>query len=397
MVMLSNARFNTERRREYIGSILEEHDGKPGARFAFLRPAAQAWGDGWRHAYRQEGTICEVVADWGVSQDRGVIEILRPPRVITSVEFAARYGPAPRVDTFCNFNVAHCYRQAYGGPNLQDDNGSKAGGEVNANAMTRRMRASWHAVAPDIAAGIANAGGFVVAARENQKGIGHVMFVVDGSDASGVADKLRCFHVGAGIPRLTTVAAVFGAKPVEYFVDPATWAEWTGGAEVFAVPGPIGPTFSVDTDLKATRSRLTADWLDAYLASRKSALHGIGSAVIAAAESNSINATYIAAHAIWETAWGVSKICREKNNLFGWSAFDGSPYASAKGFPDRESCIQFFMERVDALYLTPGGRFFEQRACVGNASYGMNRHYATDPRWGEGVAAVARQLERAFG
>lgn len=155
--------------------------------------------------------------------------------------------------------------------------------------------------------------------------------------------------------------------------------------------------FTIDTDLKKVKSPLTADGIDKYFASRpagKRHLTGIGKAVIAASEKYQVNATYIVAHAIWETGWGTSKIYRDKNNLFGYTAYDSSPYDSATKFASREECIEKVIPIIDKNYLTPGGKYFEKHPCLGNANYGMNVHYATDKNWGTGMASVARMLER---
>lgn len=152
--------------------------------------------------------------------------------------------------------------------------------------------------------------------------------------------------------------------------------------------------FSIDSDLKTRPSPLTATKIDAYLTTMAPGLKGIGAAVMAAAQKYGINATYILAHAIHETGWGKSKILKEKNNLFGWSAFDATPFASAKGFPDHATCIDFVMGRVNELYLTPTGKHFRQKPCLGNLSVGMNVKYATDPKWGDKIARISRKLEK---
>ena len=160
--------------------------------------------------------------------------------------------------------------------------------------------------------------------------------------------------------------------------------------------GISGTEFSIDTNLKTTKSPLTAKKIEDYFDKRnKPGLIGIGEAVIAASEKYSINATYIVSHAILETGWGTSRIYKEKNNLFGWSAFDNSPYSSATGFPSREACIDFVMGRVDALYLTPNGKYFRQAPCVGNKLFGMNVEYAAEADWGANIASIARQIEAA--
>ncbi len=51
------------------------------------------------------------------------------------------------------------------------------------------------------------------------------------------------------------------------------------------------------------------------------------------------------------------------------------------------------MGRIDKLYLTPGGRYFEKKPCLGNTSYGMNVHYASDSEWGAKIAKIARKIE----
>ena len=45
-----------------------------------------------------------------------------------------------------------------------------------------------------------------------------------------------------------------------------------------------------------------------------------------------INGVVLASLAIHESGWGTSKIALNKNNLFGYQAYDNSPYASSKQF-----------------------------------------------------------------
>ncbi|MFN8525306.1 MAG: glucosaminidase domain-containing protein [Chloroflexota bacterium] len=158
--------------------------------------------------------------------------------------------------------------------------------------------------------------------------------------------------------------------------------------------------FSIDTNLKTRVSPLTASFIDEYVRTKRNGeLAGIGALALAAAQKYQINATYIVAHAALESGWGSSRIAREKHNLYGWSAFDSSPYSSATGFPDRGACVDFVMGRIDALYLSPNGDYYEGSPCLGrggSGSYGMNAHYASDPSWGSSIASIARAMERAY-
>ena len=158
-------------------------------------------------------------------------------------------------------------------------------------------------------------------------------------------------------------------------------------------------SFTINTNLLSL-SPVTVPFIDTYLAGKqRGQLAGIGAACVVAQAMHGVNATYLVAHAALETGWGTSRIAREKNNLFGWSAFDKSPYGSAKGFPTREHCILFVAERIRTLYLEPSGRYFRKAPCLGfrgKNGYGMNMNYATDQNWGKKIARIANTMELAF-
>ena len=161
-----------------------------------------------------------------------------------------------------------------------------------------------------------------------------------------------------------------------------------------------GKPFTINTNLKTTVSPVSGTFIDEYLETKKKGeLSGIGNDVISVSQKYCINAAYIVAHAAVESGWGSSRIAKEKNNLFGWSAFDDSPYTSASGFPSRAACIDFVMGRINVLYLTLEGKYYRKTPCLGHRppnGYGMNVHYATDPNWGHKIAACANALERAY-
>ncbi len=89
-----------------------------------------------------------------------------------------------------------------------------------------------------------------------------------------------------------------------------------------------------------------------------------------------INGVVLAAIAIVESGGNTSKIAKNKNNLCGLGACDGSAYKSAMGF---ESCADsiFFLAELLATQYAPDGRYF-------GGSYdlrGINVNYASDPKW----------------
>ncbi|HEX8672080.1 MAG TPA: glucosaminidase domain-containing protein [Longimicrobium sp.] len=387
----SNARFSSARREAYIESVLGDPD-----KFNFLRQSRQAWGAGtWAHGFVDGGKHFRVSASWKESQN-GRLKIVERTTEISADQFAKQFGGAGAA-TYCNFNISYCYSQAYGGSNLQDSNGTGAAGERSANMLMDFFKAHWRAVETPEAAAIANAGGFVVVAWKNPSGHGHVMFLTDGCDPGGDPDGLNCFHVGSGAPRRATVGKIFkDTKMLRYFVDPATHDEWHSAGDAPAAlvaEAPKAEPFSIDTDLKARPSTATAEKIDAFLQKAAPGLAGIGAAVMAAAKKYGINPVYIVAHAWHETGKGTSNIYLKKNNLFGWGSFDATPFASSGKFPDRATCIDYVMGRIDALYLTPGAKYFRKRPCLGNDAYGMNVFYATDKKWGSKIARIAGIIE----
>ncbi|WP_134699145.1 N-acetylglucosaminidase [Ammoniphilus sp. YIM 78166] len=116
-------------------------------------------------------------------------------------------------------------------------------------------------------------------------------------------------------------------------------------------------------------------------------LEGLGKAFVETEERYQVNAYYLIAHAAWESGWGKSRISKEKNNLFGFAAYDKSPYHSAKGFRSKEEGIDVVAKYVQEHYLNPNGRFFN-----GPHLKGMNVRYATDENWQRGIAKVMTGL-----
>jgi hypothetical protein len=180
---------------------------------------------------------------------------------------------------------------------------------------------------------------------------------------------------------------VFATPPPSPRPEPGTVADHP--------PGPTYSTepFTIDSDLKERPSPVTAALIDSYLSERNSPLSGIGTPVMAAAQKYGINPGYILCHAIHETGWGKSNICQEKHNLFGWGAIDSDPAGGAGNFASFDICIDMVMGRVNELYLSGTGRFFVEKPCLGNKSYGMNVNYATDPEWGSKIARIAATME----
>jgi beta-N-acetylglucosaminidase len=145
-----------------------------------------------------------------------------------------------------------------------------------------------------------------------------------------------------------------------------------------------GPAFTVDTDLTKPSGETVAK-LDSFLSG--SALAGLGSSFMSAESTYHVSARYFVAHAILESAWGISAIAHDKHNLFGYGADDANPYGDAVSFASFDACIQFVAARVAQNYLSPSGSFYH-----GPTLRGMNVDYASDPLWASKIARIANTV-----
>ncbi len=104
-----------------------------------------------------------------------------------------------------------------------------------------------------------------------------------------------------------------------------------------------------------------------------------------------INALYLLAHSALESDWGRSKIAKDKNNFFGITAYDTTPYLSAKTFDDVDKGILGASKWIKENYIDRGRTF------LGNKASGMNVEYASDPYWGEKIASVMMKINEKLG
>ncbi len=111
-----------------------------------------------------------------------------------------------------------------------------------------------------------------------------------------------------------------------------------------------------------------------------------------------INGVFLASIGIHESAWGTSKIAREKKNLFGYGAYDSSPYESAVGFEDYYDGIKVLADALSKKYVNPVGTVLSNGEIAtgiyynGNTVAGVNVRYASDKEWHNKVFKYMKQL-----
>ena len=149
-----------------------------------------------------------------------------------------------------------------------------------------------------------------------------------------------------------------------------------------------------------SRTSYTAEELDSYIASWNkptSVLNGKGQAFIDAQNTYGVNAMLLLCISAHESAYGTSTLAVQRNNLFGINAIDSDP-GQADYFTTVEDCIGYAADRIISQGYTDAKTDFRYfGAHIGNKKSGMNVKYASDPYWGEKIAAHAERLDQYLG
>ena len=175
------------------------------------------------------------------------------------------------------------------------------------------------------------------------------------------------------------------------------------GKSYYSADGINFGTFKLDhpfqfSNLKSRTNYTAADINRLYslMGANDSKLAGKGATFKAAEQRYGVNALYLVAHSALESAWGRSKIAKDKNNFFGISAYDDTPYTSATKFDDVDSGIMGAARWINSKYLHNSG-YPAKGAHLGNKASGMNVNYATAPYWGESIASIMFSANEKLG
>lgn len=135
-----------------------------------------------------------------------------------------------------------------------------------------------------------------------------------------------------------------------------------------------------------TISNISAEEYNKML--KGTSLYGIGNAIYKAEQTYKVNGLYIMGLACLESAYGNSKYAKDRNNLFGYQAYDSNP-DKAKSFKSKEECIMFVTEKLSKNYLSKGGSYFE-----GYTAKDIDKHYCTDKQHANKIIKIIKKLER---
>lgn len=112
------------------------------------------------------------------------------------------------------------------------------------------------------------------------------------------------------------------------------------------------------------------------------------SAFFEAEQKYGINGVFLASIAIHESNWGKSAIAIDKHNLFGFGAYDSSPYESAVTFETYSDGIDTVAKWLSSKYLNPSGTVIKSGDIASGTYFNgvtisnVNTRYASDTEWG---------------
>ena len=130
-------------------------------------------------------------------------------------------------------------------------------------------------------------------------------------------------------------------------------------------------------------------------ASEKSKLIGLGSYLKQVEEEKKVNALLILALAQHESAYGLSPISQEFNNLFGLKIYDDRPVK--EHFISVEENIDELLKSFLNLNYIPPNAGYANGAVFGNKAMGFNVRYASDPYWGAKAAGHLYRMDKMMG
>lgn len=136
-------------------------------------------------------------------------------------------------------------------------------------------------------------------------------------------------------------------------------------------------------------SNINATSINKYLISHSILMSNLGQAFMEAQSVYGVDANYLVSHAIEETGsdGNFSSIALQKNNLYGYGAFDIKPNGDAGTFPSEAYSILYQAWEIRNNYLNPGSSHYTTPTLSGIA-----QNYASDPNWANKVNNLMDQF-----
>ena len=115
-------------------------------------------------------------------------------------------------------------------------------------------------------------------------------------------------------------------------------------------------------------------------------LRGLGSVFISAELRYHVNAVVLASIAALESSWGNSYFAKQRNNLFGYTAYTGNVNAAAY-FSSKKQSIMLTARLLCTEYLSPRGKYYN-----GVTLKSIGKKYSTESYWASRTASVMQTI-----
>ena len=145
-----------------------------------------------------------------------------------------------------------------------------------------------------------------------------------------------------------------------------------------------------------TKTKIPAEVFDAYLKAQSvrsdSRLYGAAQDFIDAQNEYGVNALMIYSMACLESAYGTSYYAMNRNNFFGWGAYDTDPNQAASYETVREGIMNQMSENLAGFLDMNDWRYYG--SLIGNKGAGFNLKYASAVYWGLQIASIAYRIDK---
>lgn len=140
-------------------------------------------------------------------------------------------------------------------------------------------------------------------------------------------------------------------------------------------------------------SNISAEVLNSHL--EDTPLKNLGETFVKAEKLYSVNALFLCSLAVHESAWGKSKLAREKNNLFGFKAYNKSPFKSGYKFDSLEDSIIHVAGYVSHNYLLTDGRYHRGTSVDNiNTLYAVLDDGSPNREWSANIKKLMKKLSK---
>lgn len=148
---------------------------------------------------------------------------------------------------------------------------------------------------------------------------------------------------------------------------------------------PSAPYGKADPNDIRKKSEISENEINDIL--KNSRLRGTGEHFKRAEDIYGVNAYVLLAMAKLESGWGESRIARDKNNLFGFRAYDRDPYNSSESYNTYADSIYDVARHLSESYLKPSGQYFN-----GFSLEDVNKKYCSDSSWAPKLRKIIKEL-----